>query len=60
VITVSPSPSATFVGLAGTPLKVMVIPDDWTAVTVAQQLYAYLADPTYRLDASTRARVYAA
>jgi hypothetical protein len=48
------------VGLAGTPLKVMVIPDDWTAATTAQQLYAYLADTTYRLDASTRARVYAA
>lgn len=60
VITVSPSPSATFVGLAASPLKVMVIPDDWTAVTVAQQLYAYLADTTYRLDSNTRARVYAA
>jgi hypothetical protein len=51
VVTVSPSPSATFVGLAASPLKVMVIPDDWTAATTAQQLYAYLADTTYRLDA---------
>lgn len=57
-LTVSPNPNATFVGLATTRLAVMVIADDWGAVTASQQVYAYLADTSYRLDTSTQARVY--
>ncbi len=60
VLTLSPSPNATFAGLSGTPLTVLVIADDWSVVTASQQQFAYLADTGYRLDVNTSARTYAA
>lgn len=59
-ITVTPAPNATFTGLAGTPLTVLVVADDWTAASVNQQRFAYLAGAGYRLDTTTAARIYAA
>lgn len=60
VLTLSPAPNATFVTKSADALKVLVVPDDWGSAIVAdQERYAYLASATYRLDASTRARVYA-
>ena len=59
-LTLSPAPNATFGTLAADAVKVMVVPDDWgSSIVAAQEEYAYLADATYRLDASTRARSYA-
>ena len=60
VVSVTPSPNATFVGLAATRLAVMVIAEDWTGASANQQRFAYLADTSYRLDSTTSARVYAA
>lgn len=59
-LTLNPAPNATFGTLAADAVKVMVVPDDWgSSIVAAQEEYAYLADATYRLDASTRARSYA-
>jgi len=58
-LTLSPPPSATFGTLAASALKVMVIPDDWGTATATQEEYAYLSGTTYRLDSTTRARIYA-
>ena len=60
VVSVTPNPNATFVGLAATRLAVMVIAEDWTGASANQQRFAYLADTSYRLDSTTSARVYAA
>ena len=60
VLTLSPAPNATFTGLSGTPLTVMVVADDWSVVTANQQQFAYIADTSYRLDVNTAARTYAA
>lgn len=59
-LTLSPAPSGTFATLAADAVKVMVVADDWSSATTDQRAYAYLADTSHRLDASTRARVYAA
>ena len=64
-ITLSPSPSATFVSLAGTALKVLVIFDDWTTIeaganATTQSVFAFLADASGALDATHGARIFAA
>lgn len=66
-IELDPAPNATFTSLVASPtgtLKVMVVYDDWDVVTAAaraiQQRFAYLADASFALDASTAARTYAA
>lgn len=64
VLTLSPSPSATFATLAASALKVLVTYDAWTVITVGartrQQRYAFQAADDGTLDASTGARIYAA
>jgi hypothetical protein len=59
VVSVTPNPSATWVSLAAGAVRVMLIADDWSTATATQQRYAYLAPASYRLDSTTRARVYA-
>ena len=57
VVTLTASPGATWVTLAGSPLKVMLVPDDWSTCTSAQRRYAYQADvATYQLPSSTPGR----
>ncbi len=57
VVTLTASPGATWVTLAGSALKVMLVPDDWTASTADQRRYAYQADvATYQLPSSTPGR----
>lgn len=60
VLTLSPSPNATFSSLAGTPLTVLVIADDWASATANQKRFAYLAGAGYLLNATDPAKVYAA
>lgn len=60
VVTVTPAPNATFTGLAGTPLTVLVIADDWSAASVNQKRFAYLAGAGYLLNATDTSKVYAA
>ena len=64
-ITLNPAPSAGFIALAASALKVMVVYDDWDVITAGanaaiQQPYAYLADAANLLDATHPARTYAA
>lgn len=57
VVTLTSSPGATWEGLAGDPLKVMLVPDDWSTSTTAQRRYAYQADAaTFQLPSSTPGR----
>lgn len=57
VVTLTSSPGATWEGLAGTALQVMLVPDDWSACTSGQRAYAYQADvATYQLPSSTPGR----
>jgi hypothetical protein len=57
VVTLTSSPGATWEGLAGTALQVMLVPDDWSTCTSGQRAYAYQADAaTYQLPSSTAGR----
>ena len=46
--------------LAGTPLTVLVVADDWASASVNQQRFAYLAGAGYLLNATDPAKIYAA
>jgi len=60
VVTLTSSPGSTWETLAGDPLKVMLVPDDWSASTSAQRRFAYVADvATYQLPSSTPGRRWA-
>lgn len=62
-LTVTPSPSATFVALAASTYKVVVVPDDYdtSGLQTAQKRYAYLAPrATLLLATGVRAQRYAA
>lgn len=63
VLTVTPSPNATFVALAASTYKVVVVPDDYdtSGLQTAQKRYAYLAPrATLLLATGVRAQRYAA
>ena len=57
VVTLVGSPGATWETLAGSALKVMLVPDDWSTCVSAQRRYAYQADAaTFQLPSSTAGR----
>jgi len=63
-LTLSPSPSGTFAGLAASAVKVLVVYDTWTVLTAGnrteQERYCFLAQADQTLDATHGARVFAA
>ena len=63
-LTLSPSPSGTFAGLAASAVKVLVVYDTWTVLAAGnrteQERYCFLAQSDQTLDATHGARVFAA